>query len=187
MRSSFAAPLVATSLILGSLLVSGCARNAALEIALTLPPQPPGPALYAVVMFVSGDFDFTSVPIDPEYEGVQLDTAPSQVEFSVLSERPDGHLKMVVFFCRSTSCRDEDSTAIPQVWFDFERGTYIGHRTSWSDEILEVPAIGAEEVRCVDRCDVEGCIDGTGWFCRDDGSHYCQERGADPGEEVCDP
>lgn len=186
MRSSFVALRLATAWILVALALGGCARNADLEIELTVPAQPADrPTFYVVAMFASGDF--TSVPIDPQYPGTQLEDAPSQLNYSLLTEREDGHLKMVIFFCRSTTCRDEDNTAIPQVWFDFERGTYIGARTHWSGEILEVPPVATVVTRCVDRCQVEGCIEGQGWFCRDDGSHYCQERGSPPGEEVCDP
>lgn len=173
-----------------ALLVGGCARNSVLEIELTVPAQPAGtPNLYAVAVFVPGVFEIGtgSVPIDSQYPGAALLGMPRQLPYSVISERADGQLVMVVFFCRSTTCRDEDMTAIPQVWFEFERGTYIGQRTRWSGEIVAVPAASSSEVVCVDRCEVEGCIEGQGWFCREDGSHYCQDRGADPGEEVCDP
>jgi len=166
----------------------GCARNSALEVELTLPAQPEtGPQLYAVFVFMTGDFDFESVAIDPAYPGTSLVATPQQVRYSLLSERPDGHVRMVVFFCESTTCRDEDPATIPQAWFDFERGTYIGQRTRWSGSIAAVPTAPPTVATCIDRCEVEGCIEGQGTFCRVDGSHYCQERGADPGPEVCDP
>lgn len=193
-RSSFVALRPARAVLLGALALSGallaggCARNAALEIELTVPARPAGsPELYVVAMFLTGDFDFSSVAVDPEYPGTALTDGSQQLRYSVITERPDGHVRMVVFFCESTTCRDEDPSTIPQAWFDFERGTYIGQRTRWSGEILAVPTTRPTAPTCVDRCEVEGCIEGQGWFCRDDGSHYCQDRGADPGEEVCDP
>lgn len=187
-RRSLAAGLAVGAAITGLATLSGCARNSALELELTLPPQPAGsPQLYAVLVVRDGEFEFSSVAIDPVYPGTPLDAAPQQVRYSVLSERPDGHLRVLVFFCESTTCRDEDPALLPQVWLDFERGTYIGQRTRWSDSIDLVPEGPPTAPRCVDRCMVEGCIEGQGWFCREDGSHYCQERGADPGPEVCDP
>lgn len=173
-------------LLLGALPISGCARNADFEIELTIPPRPAsGPALYAVTMFLTGDVEFANVAIDAEYPGTLLGATQQQLRFSVLTERPDGRLRMVVFFCESTTCADEDPSTIPQAWFDFERATYIGHRTRWSGEILEVPTAAPTSATCVDRCEVEGCIEGMGWFCRDDGTHYCQERGAVVGAEIC--
>lgn len=175
-------------MLVGGLLCVGCARNAALEVELTVPARPAGgPDLYVVTMVLTGDFDFSSVAIDPEYPGTALSDTARQLRYSVVTERPDGRLRMVVFFCESTTCRDQDPSTVPQVWFDFERGTYIGRRTRWSGEILAVPTAPPTGATCIDRCEIEGCIEGLGSFCREDGSHYCQERGADPGAEVCDP
>jgi hypothetical protein len=186
-RPLVAAPALALALGATQAL-SGCARNAAFEVELTLPAQPVGgDQRYAVVVARDGEFDFASVAIDPLYPGTALTPTPQQVRYSVLTERPDGHVRMLVFFCLSTDCRDEDPALIPQVWLDFERASYIGQRTRWAGTIDAVPVGPPSTATCVDRCEVEGCIDGQGWFCREDGSHYCQDRGADPGPEVCDP
>lgn len=182
MRCSFAAPLAL------SLVISGCARNAAFEIELTVPARPAtGPDLYAVAVFMTGDFDFESVAIDPVHSGTALDAAPQQLRYSVLTERPDGRVRMVVFFCESTTCRGEDPSAIPQSWFEFERAAYVGERTRWTGTITSLPTGRPTAADCIDRCEIEGCIGGDGSFCRIDGTHYCQAPGEDPGEEICLP
>jgi hypothetical protein len=186
--SSVAARCAALALVAVTYAFGGCARNAAFEIELTLPAQPVGgDQRYAVVVARDGEFDFASVAIDPRYAGTALTATPQQVRYSILTERPDGHVRVLVFFCLSPDCRDEDPVLIPQVWLDFERATYIGQRTRWAGTIGAVPSGPPAAATCVDRCEVEGCIDGHGWFCREDGSHYCQDRGSDPGPEVCDP
>ncbi|MBX7196804.1 MAG: hypothetical protein K1X94_32435 [Sandaracinaceae bacterium] len=188
LRSSISSglPCAVGALLAG--LACGCARNADFEISLTLPARPiSGPQIWAVPVFLGGDFEFTSVAIDPPFPGQLLQEAPQRLDMSVLSERPDGHVRMIVFFCPNENCADQDPATLPQEWFDFERAHYIGHRTHWTGRIMAVPAGRPAAARCVDRCEVEGCIEGLGWFCREDGSHYCQERGADPGPNVCDP
>jgi len=181
-RWSFAA-LLAVSAVLPA-----CARNAALEIELTVPARPAmGPELYAVAIFMTGDFDFDSVAIDPAYSGTALTSAPQQLRYSVLSERPDGRVRMVMFFCETPSCRGEDPSTLPQSWYEFERASYVGERTRWAGAIPVLPTGRPTAAVCVDRCEVEGCIGGDGSFCRMDGTHYCQAPGEDPGEEVCEP
>jgi len=168
--------------------LSGCARNAAFEIELTVPARPAtGPDLYAVAVFMTGDFDFESVAIDPVHSGTALESAPQQLRYSVLTERPDGRVRMVVFFCESTTCRGEDPSAIPQYWLEFERAAYVGERTRWTGSIPILPPGGPPAAEWVVRCEIEGCIGGDGSFCRLDGTHYCQASGEDPGEEVCEP
>lgn len=168
--------------------LGGCARNGVLEVELTLPAHPgSGAPLYAVIEVIAGDHDFETASIDREYPGTLLTGAPQQLYLSLLTEQPSGHVRLVVYFCPNTTCAGVDARLAPQVWFEFEQATFIGRRTRWSGEIATVPTGAPAEARCVDRCEIEGCIDGQGRFCREDGTHYCQDRGSDPGVEVCEP
>lgn len=171
-----------------SLSLSGCARNAILEVELTLPVAPdPASSLYAVIMVVDDEHDFDSVNIEPQHSGTLLTGDPQTIAFSVMTERADGAMRMVVYFCPNTVCAGGDVPRLPQVRYRFERATYIGRRTRFRAVIDAVPeAASTYPENCVDRCSIEGCIEGSGTFCRtDDGTHYCQERGEPIVGEPC--
>ncbi len=190
MRSRLARSLFILATLSLTAPIASCARNAIIEIELTLPPLPAGqPPTYAVVMVVDDEHDFDSVNIEPQNPGTLLGDRQQEIYLSVVTERPDGAMRMVVYFCSNTVCEGGDVPRLPQVRYRFVRATYIGHRTRWRGRIDAIPPAGGPfSETCVDRCEIEGCIEGSGTFCRsEDGTHYCQERGEPIGVAGCSP
>lgn len=170
-----------------ALVSSGCARNGVLEVELTLPPLPATETeLYAVPYFRTGEFTFDAQLVDPSFDGTLLSDTVQEVAYSVDTERVDGSLRLAVVFCERAGCDGEDTMNLPQVWYDFEHATYIGQRTRWTAVIDEVPAGRPTDATCVDRCEIEGCIAGSGSFCRADGTHFCADPGSTLDNELCD-
>jgi len=176
---------------------SGCARNADLELTLTLPQQPAGtPAMFAYVQFerppVAFDSEWAGTT---DVDGTRLGTAaaPAVVQLSVLTEDVAAPLRMKVRFCSSPRCESAGPTT-PTLWYELEQPFHRGARTYWSRVIDAIPAPGhpcAPET--IDRCAIRGCVtvfpptDPVS-FCRLDGTHFCDPpvggMGPDAGRSV---
>lgn len=177
MRSFLRAALaLALAASLGS-----CARNAVLEVEVTLPPQPAGDVpRYAVVQFAAEPQEFESDWAgNGDFEGVPLGDAPTTTRFSIVSETEPTVVLVKVLFCTNPTCDvlADDPRRTPAVWYRLERSFYIGARTRWTPEILEVPPAPPTAALEVDKCEIEGCIRAgapDSSFCRLSGAHFCE-------------
>lgn len=159
---------------------TGCARNADLELTLTLPPQPTGAATFAYVQFERPPVAFGSEWAGTtDLDGIRLASEPLDVTYSVLTEDVASPLRVKVRFCRSARCVGEPDAGA--IWYELEQPFHRGQRTHWSRVIVSVPPRGtapcAAEV--IDRCAIRGCV--TVFppidpirFCRADGTHFCE-------------
>lgn len=160
---------------LGLAALSGCARNAVLEVELDLPPGPTD--RFAVVQFETADgFDSTWLA---QYPGTPLGSGRQTVEYSLITESPNERLRVKVNFCTTPDCTGLDDTfdRAPAVWYELERSFYIGERTRWVVTIDTLPIDPPSAPMSVGRCQIQGCIEATGTtttFCRLDGTHYCE-------------
>lgn len=168
------------SLALSALLLGACARDAVLEVELTVPAQPTsGPQRYAVVQF---ETDQASFEADwrgsNDYPGVELIDEPQTIAYSVISEDPGLVVQVKVSFCTTEACTatDDAPDRAPAVWYRLERSLYVGERTRWSPVIAAVPSDPPSDVVGVDKCEIAGCIEASAAtsFCRLSGEHYCE-------------
>jgi hypothetical protein len=161
--------------------LASCARNAVLEVEITLPPQPAGESQrYAVVQFATEPQEFEADWAgNGEFEGVALGEAPSRTRFSIVTETDTTVVLVKVLFCRNPTCDvlEDDPRLTPAAWYRLERSFYLGARTRWSPEITEVPAGPDMAPELVDKCEIEGCIragSADSNFCRLSGEHFCE-------------
>lgn len=164
-----------------ALLTIACARNAALEIELTVPAQPAGsPQRYAVVQFETDAEPFESVwQSNADHPGAELTGEPQLIHYTVLSENPDSVVQMKVLFCQTPTCTaiEDAPDRTPAVWYSLERSLYIGARTRWRPVIQAIPSDPPTAPVEVGKCEIEGCIHGGApgsTFCRLSGEHYCE-------------
>lgn len=159
---------------------AGCARNAVLEVELTVPGQPAtGPARYAVAQFEAAPQPFEADwRGSNDHPGRPLDGGPQTLAYSVVSEDASTVVQMKVLFCTTPDCSalEDAPDRVPSLWYRLERSLYIGERTRWDVTVDAVPQDPASDVIEVDKCAVEGCIRATGEtsFCRLSGEHYCE-------------
>lgn len=169
------------ALLLLFTLLSACARNAVLEVELTVPAQPAtGPARFAVVQFETDQVAFESDwRSSNDYPGAPLAPEPQTLAYSIVSEDPQTVVQVKVSFCTTESCTalpEDAPDRTPAVWYRLERSLFVGQRTRWRPVIDAVPSDPPEAVIEVDKCEIEGCITATGEtsFCRLSGEHYCE-------------
>ena len=163
------------------LLAGGCARNAVFEIDLTVPAAPAGTPRFVVVDVESGDVAFEDDWRSGARTGTPLGEMPQTLHYSVVSENPETVVQMKVQFCVSANCSalEDAPDRVATVGYRFERVFYVGQRTRWRTELDfdAATAGGTATPTEVDRCDIEGCIEGSGdtSFCRlTTGEHYCE-------------
>ena len=169
------------------LLVSGCARNAIFELELSLPAQPAGAPLYAVVQArVDGGFEASwddiatspGLPLCPRpSEGTCEDRVLDPACASIVSivadeselERP---LYVRVRFCEDPACAASSDASAPEHRVEVERAFYRGRYTQARVCLDEVPPEPALDL--IERCDVR-CREGSATsHCRLDGTHFCE-------------
>lgn len=170
-------------------LVSGCTRNAILELELELPASPAGARLFAVVDARSDlGFDepwpsgaLAGAPLGvactradpaPPCDDRVLDPACSMV-VSIVGDAGDvpRPLRVRVRFCEDEGC--EADADPPEHRVEIERAFYLGRYTQARVCIDEVPA-ATSAPELIERCDVR-CRDGSAsMHCRLDGTHFCE-------------
>lgn len=171
--------------LMALVLASGCARNAVLEVELTLPPRPESePPLFAVVQFETDDPEtgreaFERVWASGDaYPGVRLATETQLASYSVVSENSGRVLLVKVLFCSTDRCSaiEDDPDVVPAVWYRLERPFYVGQRTWWRHVIDTIPLERPSEPIPIDKCQIEGCIRAVTetTYCRHTGQHYCE-------------
>lgn len=179
-------------LVAVALAQSACARNAVLEIELSVPPAPPGmgPPIFAFTQFGDDTTDWgADWGIYPDFDGVALGSAARVVRFSLLSEDETKEVRMRVRYCSTERCEEIRGTP-PQVRFQFHEAFYIGERTRYRtathtahmEELGAVPPPPArdDEIPLIDvtKCDIEGCVRASGpvtSFCRMSQTHFCED------------
>ncbi len=163
-----------------ALLGTACARNAVLEVELTVPPQPAGPPRFVVVQFETDDVGFEEDWRRSEsYPGAPLGTEAEVLRYSVVSEDPSTVVLVKVHFCVSEDCSalEDARDRVPAIWYRLERSLYVGERTTWREEIAAVPLDPPSGATIVEKCAIEGCIStgsAASSFCRLSGAHYCE-------------
>lgn len=170
--------LAALALAGFGLFASGCAQNAALELKILLPPAPTdGSQVFVLIQPRSAaDNPFEDEWRGDDLEAIELvpgDTYPDHV--SVMSTEDATDLNLKVRFCASPNCTDIEDDTAPELWYALGHPFYIGERTSWSTTISEIPTERDTAPEEVDRCQIEGCVDGPlSSYCRGDGRHLCE-------------
>lgn len=181
-RAPRALPIRSPAALLGlALALSACARNAALEVEIEVPPaDAAAPSRYAVVQFETAAQSFESDWRGAnEYPGALLGTDPQTLRYTVLSESPETVVQVKVLFCTTADCTgaDDSPDRTPALWYRLERSLYVGERTRWRVRIASVPSDPPTTPIDVDKCEIEGCIRAGGSetsFCRLSGEHYCE-------------
>jgi len=160
---------------------AGCAQNAAFELLLDLPPGPAdGTPLFVLVQPRNAALN----PFEDGWRGDDIESFElvpgerSEDHISVISGDETVDLNLKVRFCQSPSCSGFDDDRGPERWFQFEHPFYIGARTYWDPElpiIVDVPTERDTTPTVIDRCQIQGCVDGRlSMYCRTDGRHLCE-------------
>lgn len=154
----------------GSSLVTGCARNAVLDLDVVLPAQaaPLDGRRHAFVEIGTGLNDFGDQLLGLEgatdVDVTTLGGSSEPTRFSIVAGDPAAELRVRVRYCRAARCSDPsdmrnfDDGTEPGLLWTFERAFYAGERTTAS---IAVPALTATvetgEPETVCRCAVIGC------------------------------
>lgn len=176
-----------TAIIL-ALLLTGCARNAFLELQLDLPLSPD--ERYANIRVVTADTPFEQVwegdnPIPADrLSKTQRSSQRISVEASDTSETK--RVRVKVRFCKSPTCTDLKDDSAPEAWLELERAFYIGERTSFPwvigcipntpDVATPVCDVKNRTTLEVAKCKVAGCRAGapTSSYCVGP-NHFCEQ------------
>jgi hypothetical protein len=177
------------------LLTLGCARNAILELDVTIPAQAVvdgrGYALVEVADGVS-DFDDDAFALQGE-ESIEVSgTEARTARFAVMGTSPSTEVRVRVRYCVTPRCDDLDMDVRPFMdglrpghRYVFERAFYVGHVTSYEVDVDPLSA-GTESAapRTICRCAVAGCVGRTTTSycrlsadpCNDDpaNTHFCE-------------
>jgi hypothetical protein len=172
------------------LALSGCTRNAILELELELPEQPGGPPLFAVVSARS------DVGFDEAWEGTPVASVPLPVScmraselscgdrvpdpacaavFSLVGDGSDlGPLHVRVRFCVDPACAAAEDASATEHRVELERAFYIGRYTQARVCLEAVPSTSNPPPELIERCAVR-CREGSGAYqCRSDDTHFCE-------------
>jgi hypothetical protein len=169
---------------------SGCARNAFLELTITLPPNTTGTQRYAVTQVMAGDTDFKiqwggDNPIAP----VLLDPSRTQEQKLSIEGTTDNEtteIRVKVTFCKEANCLGSGDENAPAAALRIERAFYIGKRTSYGWKIACIPAggdVAATTPECpvkdkvpeeATKCEIAGCRAGTTSNYCASGKHFCE-------------
>ncbi len=129
------------ALVIGALLLSGCAQNAVLELQVQVPPAPdPSTPRYALVQVRRADatgFGVAWTGDDPP--GVALGQQAAWVCTSVESHDETVDLDVRVRFCGSATCDALGDDTAPELRYHIAHPFYIGRHTYWSAQIAAVP------------------------------------------------
>lgn len=174
----------------GVITASGCARNAFLELTITLPPNATNQSqLFAVTQVMAGETDFKiqwggDNPIAP----VQLNASPQTQKLSIegTTDNESTEIRVKVTFCKEANCLGANDDKAPAAALRIERAFYIGKRTSYVWKIVCIPLGGdvtspacAEVVDKVpseiEKCEVAGCRAGTTSNYCSAGKHFCED------------
>lgn len=157
------------SLLLSSGALVGCAtRNARLDLDIALPDSSSIDHVELLVLpnpVGFGGPEWAQAPVEVLDE--LGETARVQILAEASIEQP---LAVRVRFCEEAVCADSSA----EVRARYERAFYVAEVTRHTLAIDAVP-LATGEPREVSACAVGGCLlDGSGNFCRIDGTHYCE-------------
>lgn len=176
--------------LMSVLALSGCTRNAILELELELPEQPAGAPLFAVVS-ARTDVDFdgpwdgtSSVPValpasctraDELACGDRTIDPACRAVVSLVGDGADtGPLYVRVRFCVDPACAADEDASAAEHRVELERAFYVGRYTQARVCFESVPTTSNPPPELVGRCEVR-CREGSGTYqCRADGSHFCE-------------
>jgi hypothetical protein len=177
----------------GVIASSGCARNAFLELSITMPANGTKVAqLYAVTQVMAGATDFKiqwggDNPIAP----VLLSATPQVQKLSIEgnNDNETTEIRVKVTFCKEPNCVGSNDDKAPAAALQIERAFYIGKRTTYTWKLDCVPAGGPDvqyeagktcavvdkEPDVVTKCEVGGCRPGTTSNYCSGGKHFCED------------
>lgn len=185
--------VVSLAVGLAAVLLSGCARNAVLEVSLTLPAAT-DEIRFAFVEVSENDLGDDPFAVQWAPTGlapIPLGSAPQTYPVSVVSGGFRGDTLLRVSFCAEEGCTGVGPPRDPllEIRTRIESPLYTGAVTSAAlsfDRVLDTAAdLPSECVRegtgivgcIVPRCRVAGCSVGMGReFCADglEGAHFCE-------------
>lgn len=173
--------------LLALLALTGCARNAFLELEIALPENRWADERYAVVQVVAGE-----VPFEQEWAGgdpipaVKLATTQTSTHVSIegTEDTETKPIRVKVKFCKSPQCSALNDDNAPQVRLQLDRAFYVGQRTSYTWKVACLPNVvgqtdpppvcDAPQTTTVPKCKVAGCRSGvTTEYCAG-GKHFCE-------------
>lgn len=154
----------------------GCARNAILELDVTIPAQTVVDGRrYARIEVSDGVTSFDEDSFGSG-ETVELSAAtPGTARFAVMGSDPSTEVRVRVRYCVRPACDDPNEDVRPfqegmrpGYRYVFERAFYVGHVTSYEIRVDPLSAgteSAASEPIC--RCAVAGCVAGAATsYCR---------------------
>jgi hypothetical protein len=167
--------------------LGGCVEpNAVLELRLDLPAASDASRPYAFTQVRRDDAtSFDALWGDSsELLGSALSTTErsmDHISVESLGGDDDFDVKIRVRFCTDAACStlEDDLTMAPRSCFVVRHPFYVGRRTELDLRIENVPSgtCGGSDVTEIARCSVRGCAGGdtTMMYCREDGTHFCEE------------
>lgn len=160
-----------------ALVLQGCTLSAVLELEVVLPMAMPPTSPVFVQVQARKDVDFNADWLGTgDLAPVELSaTAITTDRVSIVSDDELTDLRVKLSFCPTASCSDLASPPYGQAWFELQRPFYLGKQTRYTIEVAAVPTTTPTVPATVDRCDIEGCVEGElSSFCRADGRHLCE-------------
>ena len=167
MTRAIALSMLSSLALAASPFVTGCARNAVIELDVVVPNQPAHASgrTHAFIEVGTGLNDFGDQVLGLEgATDVDVTTVDAPTAFSIVAGDPATELRVRVRYCRVARCSGALDMMLfaegtePGLNWTFERAFYAGERTSAA---IDVPALAfaAEtgEPRTVCRCAVIGC------------------------------
>ncbi len=156
--------------------LAGCNSNAVLELTIDLPPT--SETVYAFVQVrTMTDFSARWTGADP-LDGFLLEPTPTPQPISIVGMPGDYDEDVLVrvTFCSSPRCDGFGDDRAPERRLRIEHPFYELKRTRVRWTIDDVPMETPADPDVVERCEVEGCREGTTRdFCRrSDGTHFCE-------------
>jgi hypothetical protein len=157
--------------------LQGCTLSGVLELEIVLPVATPPTAPVFVQVQARKDVDFMADWLGTgDLEPIELSpTSTTTDRVSIVSDDELTDLRIKLSFCEVASCADLDAEVWGQAWYELQRPFYLGKQTRFTIEVPAVPTGNPGAPVMVDRCDIEGCVEGElSSFCRADGRHLCE-------------
>lgn len=162
------------------LLAVGCVDNAILELEVDLPPNTTDETLYAFLQTrssVMSDFE-EEWATQGLLDGFELGTEPTTQAISIVADPTDypGDALFRLTFCGTPRCDGIGDDVRAQVRLVVEHPFYSLARTRARWTVPTLPEMTIETPERIERCQVEGCREGTtSSYCREgDGTHFCE-------------
>jgi hypothetical protein len=166
-----------TFMVVVSAVLAGCTSSGVLELEILLPQVPAGTPAFVRVQ-ARKDVEFTAEWLGTgDLEPIALSDAERvRDHVSIVSDDELIDLRIKLTYCETSSCSDVESMVYGEGWYELKRPFYLGKQTRYFlDAGTMMPSGEPAMPVMVDRCDIEGCVEGElSSFCRADGRHLCE-------------